>query len=43
MQIQDEMILHLPMETEWCIYASVGCVIIGSDNGLVPVRHQTIT
>ena len=27
---------------EWCIYTSVNEVIIGSDNGLSPGRHQAI-
>ena len=30
------------IEAEWCIYASVSYVIIGSDNGLLPNRHQAI-
>ena len=29
-------------ETEWHIYASVNYTIIGSDNGLLPGRHQAI-
>ena len=31
------------IEVWWCIYASVPCVIIGSGNGLSPVRCQAIT
>ena len=30
------------IEAEWRIYASVNYTIIGSDNGLLPVRHQAI-
>ena len=30
------------IEAEWRIYASLNWVIIGSDNGLSPVRHQAI-
>ena len=29
-----------PIEAEWCIYTSVNYTIIGSDNGLLPGRHQ---
>ena len=29
-------------EADWCIYASVNHVIIGSDDGLSPVCHQVI-
>ena len=31
------------IEAEWCIYASVNYIIISSDNGLLPGRHQAIT
>ena len=31
------------IEAEWCIYASVNQVSIGSDNGLSPILHQAIT
>ena len=31
-----------PIEAEWRIYASLNWVIIGSDNGLSPVRRQAI-
>ena len=31
-----------PIEAEWGIYASLNCVINGSDNGLSPVRRQAI-
>ena len=31
-----------PIEAEWRIYASVNKTIIGSDNGLSPVRRQAI-
>ena len=27
---------------EWLIFASVNLAIIGSDNGLSPIRHQAI-
>ena len=30
------------MEAEWCKYASPNYAIIGSDNGLPPVRRQPI-
>ena len=30
------------IEAEWRIYASLNWVIIGSDNGLSPVRRQAI-
>ena len=30
------------IEAEWRIYTSVDNTIIGSDNGLSPVRHQAI-
>ena len=30
------------IEAEWRIYASLNWVIIGSDNGLLPVRCQAI-
>ena len=32
----------LLIEAEWCIYASLNWVIIGSDNALLPVRRQAI-
>ena len=28
---------------QWCIYASVNCVTIGSVNGLSPIRRQALT
>ena len=30
------------VEAEWRIYASLNLAIIGSDNGLLPDRHQAI-
>ena len=30
------------IEAEWCIYASVNCAIIGSDNSLSPDQRQSI-
>ena len=30
------------IEVDWCIYASVKHSILGSDNGLLPGRHQAI-
>ena len=33
---------YWPIEAEWCIYASVNYIIIGSDNGLSPGRGQAI-
>ena len=34
--------LHLYIEAEWRIYASLTSAIIGSDNGLSPVRRSAI-
>ena len=34
--------LNILIEAKWCIYASLNWVIIGSDNGLSPVRRQAI-
>ena len=34
-------VIYPPSKAEWCTYASVN-YIIGSDNGLAPVRHQSI-
>ena len=33
----------MEIEAEWRIYASINYAIIGSGNGLCPVRHQAIT
>ena len=34
--------LHLLIEAKWRSYALVDQTIIGSDNGLSPIRHQAI-
>ena len=36
-------ILFELIDADWYIYVSVNYHIIGSDNGLLPVRHQAIT
>ena len=36
------ILLHLLIEAEWRIYASLNWAIIGSDNGLPPVWRQAI-
>ena len=37
----NEVVIWL-IEAEWRIYASLNWIIIGSDNGLSPVRRQAI-
>ena len=34
--------LYQLIEAEWHIYVSINYASIGSDNGLLPVRHQAI-
>ena len=41
--IYDNNRIRKHIEAEWRIYASLNWVIIGSDNGLSPVRRQAIT
>ena len=41
-QGRQNMVVHQLIEAEWRIYASLNWVILGSDNGLSPVRRQAI-